>query len=367
MMQVNQARRTVLMFCVLWILLPGARGYGLEIAGGKLRVTAGLNNYIPYISNYPLEVANNKIQHVILAIHSFNHNAQMVYDRSMALLEKYNLTDSVLVIAPQFLMEKHIADMNSPNLVYWGVSPFWGSSVAKVTPEGADFRISAYTILENIISSLCEKKVFQNVESIVILGHSAGGQLVNRFAVSNTVEDEAAKPAGIKIKYVVMNPSSYVYFSPKRYVKGSKSRFAIPDANTLAEHPGYDNYGYGLKKLYAYHRHKGLTAEKIRQQYSRRNVVHMLGREDNVADSSMSKHPSAMLEGQNRLERGRIYYKHLLEEFGPQIKEHQKLVVIRNVGHSGRGMILSPMGAKNIIGGFIEKDRASKVDMKQSP
>jgi hypothetical protein len=340
---------------------------GLEIVSSKLKVTAEGNNYIPYISNYPLEVANSKIQHVILAIHSSNHSARGVYNNAMALLEKYGLEDSVLVIAPQFLMEKHIADVNSPYLVYWGVSPFWGSSIAKVTPGGTDFRISAYTVLENIISSLCEKKVFPNVKSIVILGHSAGGQLVNRFAASNVVEDDTAKPAGVAIKYIVMNPSSYLYFSPKRRVEGSKRQFEVPGANTLAENPGYDNYGYGLQKLYAYHRHKGLTPEKIRRQYSSRNVVHMLGRKDNVADSSMSKHPSAMLQGENRLERGRIYFSHLLEEFGPKIEDHQKLVIIRGVGHSGRGMMMSPMGAKNIVGDFIGKDRVSKVDMKQSP
>jgi hypothetical protein len=356
----GQIRTVVPIFFIIWLLLTCAAACGVEIVTGRLKISTGSDNYIPYISNYPLDVTNSKIRHVILAIHSSNYDAGMVYDKVLALLEKYSLTDSVLVIAPQFLIRDHISNVRSQGLVYWQVYPFWGSSMAKVTPDGKDFRISAYTILENIISEVCEKTDFTNLESIVILGHSAGSQLVNRFAASNTVEDEVARPAAIKITYVVMNPSSYVYLSPKRSVRGSRKRFAVPDEKVIAKNPEYNNYGYGLDNLYAYHRSKGLTAEKIREQYQRRRVIYVMGREDTETetDKSMSKHPSAMLQGKNRLQRGRIYYGHLIDEFGQDIENKHKFVHIRDVGHSGEKIILSPMGAKHIIGDFVEHRRS---------
>jgi hypothetical protein len=359
----GRSKTTVLIFFALCFFLTGAGAYSVEIVRGRLKVSTESNNYIPYISNHPLEVENDKIRHVIFAIHSSNHDARMVYDSVTALLDKYDLTDSGLIIAPQFLVGEHVLGISSGNMVYWDVSPFWGSSMARATPNGEDFRISAYTILENLISQLCEKSKFANIESIVILGHSAGGQFVNRFAASNTVEDEAARPAGIAIKYVVMNPSSYVYFSRKRSVRGSRKRFAIPDEKVIAKNPAYNSYKYGLDNLYAYHRHKGLTAQKIREQYQRRHVVYVMGREDTETetDKSLSKHPSAMLQGKNRLQRGRIYYGHLIDEFGEDIKKNHKFVHIRDVGHSGREMILSPMGAKHIMGDFIDRS-VFKVD-----
>jgi hypothetical protein len=348
---------TKIRFVLLLIIpvLTASEIYSVEIAKDKLKISDKSEEYIPYISNYPLNKTNEKIQNVILSIHSSNYDAYLVYNNTMELINKYNLADSVLVISPQFLIEKYVGSINSPNLVYWRALPFWGSSGAKVTPDGAEFRMSAYTILENIIVSLCEKKTFPNLRSIVILGHSGGGQLVNRFAASNTVEDTSAKSAGIKIKYIVMNPSSYVYFSPQRPVKGSRKLFATPDANT-----GYDDYGYGLANLYAYHRHKGLSAEKMRQQYQKRNVIYMLGTKD-TTPKGMSITPAAMLQGENRLKRGLSYYGYLIDEFGPQIKEYQKLVIVPNVGHSGKNMMLSPRGAINIIDDFVAKPNISTI------
>lgn len=368
-MKSNDRIRTIFpVLFIIWLLSACIVASGVEIVSGRLKVSADSDNYIPYISNYPLDVPNSRIRHIILAIHSSNYDARMVYGNVLALLEKYSLADSVLIIAPQFLIRDHISNVSSHSLVYWEVYPFWGSSMTRVTPDDKDLRISAYTILENIISGVCERTDFTNLESIVILGHSAGGQLVNRFAASNTVEDETARPAAIKITYIVMNPSSYVYLSPKRSVRGSRKRFAVPNDKLIAKNPKYNNYGYGLDNLYEYHRDKGLTAEKIREQYRSRRVIYVMGREDTETetDKSMSKHPSAMLQGKNRLQRGRIYYGHLIDEFGEGIKKNHKFVHIRDVGHSGEKMILSPMGAKHIIGDFVEQ-RRSQVGSSESP
>jgi pimeloyl-ACP methyl ester carboxylesterase len=339
-------------------LLAVSEIYAVEIAKQRLKVS-NEQEYIPFISNFSIDTKNEKIKNVILAIHSSNYDAYLSYNDAMRLIKRYELPDSVLVISPQFLTEKHVADINSSNLVYWTTLPFWGSSIAKITPNGMEYRLSSYTILENIIVSLCEKKIFPNLQSIVVLGHSAGGQLVNRFAASNTVEDTAATPVGVKIKYVVMNPSSYVYFSPKRPVKNSRKLFTIPAADAT-----YDDYGCGLKKLYAYHRNKGLTAEKIRQQYKNRNVIYMLGNQD-TNSKALSITPAAMLQGENRLIRGLNYYNHLIDEFGQMIKKNQKLVIIPGVGHSARRMMLSSRGAANILGGFI--DMPKNMNAKSYP
>ena len=322
----------------------------LDIPPQRLKIQNATDCYIPYISNYPLNKKNDDIQHVILAIHSSNHDAIMAYNNCMELINTRNdLKKSTLVIAPQFLMEKHVVNNTEKNLLFWKVYPFWGSSTSMTKSADKNLKISAYSILSEIIAELCSKTTFPNIQKITVLGHSAGGQFVNRFAASNTVEFDTARPAGIQCKYIVMNPSSYVYFSPKRSVNGSVRNFSIPPPEVMEEYPGYNNYGYGLDKLYLYHRQSGLTPEKIRQMYPQRNVVYLLGEKDCQTDSSMSVHPHAMLEGKNRLERGRIYYGHLVDEFGQDIRNNQRIVLIPNVGHSGRDMILSDRGQRFIL------------------
>jgi hypothetical protein len=332
------------------ILITTAFASALEIPRARLKVQNADDCYIPYISNYPLHQKNDKIQHVILAIHSSNHDATAVYNNCIELINaRDDLNKSTLIITPQFLMEKHVENNTDSNLLFWKTSPFWGSSTCATKSADKDLRISAYSILAQIISEVCSKTTFPNVQRLTILGHSAGGQLVNRFAASNTVEFDIVRPAGVHCRYIVMNSSSYVYFSPKRSVNGSIRDFSVPPPAIVKSCPGYNNYGYGLDSLYSYHREKGLTAEKIRQTYPQRNVIYLLGEKDCVPDKSMSTNPSAMLQGRNRLERGRIYYEHLIDEFGPEIKKKQKLVVVPETGHSGRQMILSKQGRLYIL------------------
>ena len=342
-------RMSTIISCTIIILTITTSANALEIPKSRLKIQNANDCYIPYISNYPLNKKNDDIRHVILAIHSLNCDAIIAYDNCMELINSHNLNKSTLVIAPQFLREKHLENNTEENLLFWKVYPFWGSSTSTTKSAGKNLKISAYSILSEIIADLCSKTSFPNIQRITVLGHSAGGQFVNRFAASNTVEFDVARPAGIQCKYIVMNPSSYVYFSPKRSVNGSVRNFSIPPPEVVEKYPGYNNYGYGLDKLYLYHRKNGLTPEKIRQMYPQRNVVYLLGEKDCNADSSMSVHPHAMLEGKNRLERGRIYYGHLVDEFGPDIKNNQRIVLIPKVGHSGRDMILSDRGRRFIL------------------
>ena len=45
------------------------------------------------------------------------------------------------------------------------------------------------------------------MKAIVVAGHSAGGQFVNRYEMSNSVHDTL----GVPVSYVVANPSSYAW------------------------------------------------------------------------------------------------------------------------------------------------------------
>jgi len=312
---------------------------GAVIESKRLRVKHRVECYIPYASNLPIDKKDNSVTHLIIAVYS---SGSHVYKGCIELLAKYhNQNNDVIVISPQFLTANQVDNNTEENLLYWKVRPFYGSKLSATKSFDGDLRISAYNILEDIISDFCDKEVFPNLKTITILGHSAGGQMVNRFAASNTVEFDKARPQKVMIKYITMNPSSYIYFSPKRSVNWSRKNFQVPSATEIESNPGYNNYAYGLNSLYYFHRKKGLTPERMKELYPLRNVVYLLGGEEYVPIGHMSTHPSAMMQGRNRLERGRIYFGHLIDEFGPGIKDNQKFRIAKGVGHNGRKMILS--------------------------
>jgi len=58
---------------------------------------------------------------------------------------------------------------------------------------------------------------------------------------------------------------------------------------------------------------------------------------------------AAKMQGRNRRERGKIYFGHLINEFGPEIEKSQQLRWVKGVEHNGREMMLSPPGRIAIL------------------
>jgi hypothetical protein len=145
-----------------------------------MRIKHNVECYIPYESNLPIDKENQDIAHLIIPVYSAGSD---VYNSCVELVEKYNHNkNNIFILSPQFLTKDQIGENPEPHFLYWGVSPFYGSSISTTKAFDGDLRISAYHILENIISNYCDKTVFPNLNRITVLGHSAGGQLVNRFS-----------------------------------------------------------------------------------------------------------------------------------------------------------------------------------------
>ena len=323
------------------ILTINSNAAGTE--GKRLRVKHDVECYIPYESNLPINEENPNITHLIVPVYSPGSN---VYNSCIELVEKHNHDkNNIIVLSPQFLINGQVGEDPEPNLLYWNVRPFYGSKISTTKAFSGDLRVSAYQVLEDIIADACTKTTFPNLNRITILGHSAGGQLVNRFAASNAVEFDIARPQNVHIRYIPMNPSSFIYFSPKRSIDWSNRNFAIPTNPS----GGYNNYPYGLDALYSYQRRKGITGQRMRERYPQRDIIYLIGQKDCVPCGNMSTHPFAMIQGRNRMERVKIYWGHLIDEFGPEIQKNQKLRVAKGVGHSGKGMILSPPGRVSIL------------------
>ena len=88
-----------------------------------------------------------------------------------------------------------------------------------------------------MIARLNDRDRFPALKEVVVAGHSAGGQLVQRYAV---VGRPAARSAGLR--FVVSNPSSYLYFSDER--PQGDGRFAAPSDAAVC--PQYNRWKYGL-------------------------------------------------------------------------------------------------------------------------
>jgi hypothetical protein len=238
--------------------------------------------------------------------------------------------ESVLLIEPQFLDDVDVAAEHLPaETLHWSRTG-WEDGDDAHGPAP----ISSFAALDAILARLADRGAFPALKTVIIAGHSGGGQLVQRYAVAGRGEAALTK-AGIHVRYLAANPSSYVYFSPER---PAGDGFATFDA---AACPAYDRWKYGMTELPAY-----LAAEDpaaLEAAYAARDVVYLLGTgDDDPNHPALDKTCMAEAQGPNRYARGLAYFGYL-QRRRPAGLAH-RLLLVPDVGHDSDGMFNSSCG-----------------------
>lgn len=310
----------------------GSDKFCIQINGNILK--------IPYYASHDLYSSNAVIQKAIVVVHGNNRNADDYFENmEIAANSVAELSANTLIIAPQFLTEEDIEFHNlDAEHLYW-TSGGWksGSNSRDEVSHPRPVRIPSYAVLDSLLLHIAQQ--FSNLELITVTGHSAGGQLTQRMAASSPIVQQLCGAFSIGIRFVVANPSSYVYMDNQRRKSGMVNQFEVP--NTTCD--DYNEWKYGLEDLYTYPESAGV--DSIRTMFSSRKVIYLLGEEDNSpTSSSLDKSCAANLQGAHRYERGIIFYNYLQFYYGSGITENHKLVTVPNVGHSNFEIYNSSQG-----------------------
>ncbi|WP_085668061.1 MULTISPECIES: hypothetical protein [unclassified Pseudomonas] len=271
-----------------------------------------------------------KIERVLIVIHGRLRNAETYRKSGEVAAELAGQTANTLVIAPQFLNESDVSLYSLPaSVLRWQGNEWMGGGLS-TGPNP----LSSYAALDEIVGRLSDRKQFPDVKQIVIFGHSGGAQVVQRYALL-AQEQPALKTEGIRLRYVVANPSSYAYFNEQR-----------PVAFDHAKCPGFNRWKYGLvdPPIYA----GGQTPAQLEGRYVKREVIYLLGQQDtDPQHPALDKSCAAKAQGAYRLERGKLFFGYLLRRHPEGI--NQRLIEVPGVGHNGDGMLTSPEGQKALF------------------
>src|SRR5215475_5512760 len=152
------------------------------------------------------------VTRAVIIFHGRLRDANVYYRSAReALAAAGGIASTTLLVAPQFLAEADAAAYGlAQNVLRWR----WGNWMAG-EPARAPAPISSFAAIDAILLRLAERGVFPNLVHVVLAGHSGGAQLVQCYAVAGQADPLLTK-AGIKVRYVVANPSSYLYFSDDR-------------------------------------------------------------------------------------------------------------------------------------------------------
>ena len=225
----------------------------------------------------------------------------------------------------------------------------WGGDTSASLP----YAISTFRILDEIVDTLMQ----MGVQRVIVVGHSAGAQLMQRYALLSNYSHPSTS-------FFVANPSSVTYLDARRPVLPALScdsccnNASIASATYLFDFPksctGYNDYGFGLDGVlppYVVDFHLGATIER----YVNRDVRIFSGESDVcVSDFQVANHcledscvPNdhllddscqANAQGYVRMMRAHAFIQYTRRLFGAS----HTLISIPGVGHNGCAMLQDP-------------------------
>jgi pimeloyl-ACP methyl ester carboxylesterase len=179
-----------------------------------------------------------------------------------------------------------------------------------------DDKLTSFDMVDDILRQLAQKQSFPNLKAIVVAGHSAGGQFVTRYEMSNRVHETL----GVRVSYVVSNPSSYAWIDSTR------------PAGEAANCASYDRWPYGFQSRSGYAAR--LSDEDLKKQLASRPTTYLLGEIDILPLGGFDSSCSAMAQGSTRLARGQAFGQYVNEK----LNAGHETVVVPLCGHNARCM-----------------------------
>ena len=290
--------------------------------------------------SYSLDARNDNVTRALIMVHGTNRNADHYFETSMAAAFLAGALDNTVVIAPHMIDPTDKAEKDEV---------VWESSWRTGGPARSNPALFAFDFVDEILRKLAKKAAFPNLKSIVVAGHSAGGQFANRYEMTNKVHETL----GVPVTYVVANPSSYAWPDATRPlpqddadpVKAKDGWNLSPTADPMPPHtqftfgpfdatkaPNYNRWPAGLENRTGYT--AGITDEQLKKQLATRPTTYLLGQVDTLPLGGFDASATAMAQGPTRRARGEAFFKFITEQLGAK----QHIVIVPECGHNDRCM-----------------------------
>ena len=278
---------------------------------------------------YALAEPNEAITRALIMVHGAGRDVDNYFRTAVLAAFLDGALENTVVIAPRLASNDGVEckDTLAVHEVSYNCSS-WRSG----GPALSDKNVNSFVFVDEILRKLANRKTFPNLRSIVVAGHSAGGQFVTRYEMANTVHDELGTP----VTYVVANPSSYAYPETVRPREDAAKPGTVEfgpfrDAGNCTT---YDKWPYGLESRATAGYTAQMSDEQLRKQLASRPVTYLLGEIDILPLGGFDSSCPAMAQGPTRLARGEAFADLVVTKYGAP----HKAVVVPLCGHNSRCM-----------------------------
>ncbi len=290
-------------------------------------------------STHSLDAPNATVTRALVMIHGTNRNADHYFATATAAAFLAGAMDNTVIIAPRIIAAP---DKPEPNEVVW---PNGGDSWRSGGMSSSNPTLSSFDFIDEILRKLANKKTFPNLTHIVVAGHSAGGQFVTRYEMTNKVHGTLA---GTTITYVVANPSSYAWPAAVRPLPTGDADPSTADKEALGPNgeklhaeftfgpfdatkaATYNRWPAGLENRKGYTEH--MSDDQLKKQLVDRPTTYLLGQVDVLPLGGFDSSPAAMAQGPTRRARGEAFIKYITETLGAK----PAVMIVPECGHNDR-------------------------------
>lgn len=293
-------------------------------------------------STYPLDVYNAGVTRALIMVHGMMRNADHYFRTATAAAFIDGALKNTIVIAPHFI--GHRNKPKTGEVIWAGGRVNWRDGGRSINYP----HLYSFDLVDNLVYELANKKVFPNLTTIVVAGHSAGGQFVDRYAMSNKVDGAVQ---GVKLSYVVANPSTYAWPTAERplpvgtadpvdaYKEAMDGRRVNTDFKygpfDRDKDPTYDLWPMGLEKRAGYT--ANVSDTRLRKQLVDRHITFLLGQVDVLPLGGFNSSPDAMAQGPTRRARGEAFANYVNKKLGAS----HKVIIVPECAHNDRCIFTS--------------------------
>ena len=304
---------------------PADRQPVKAVAGHWLTIARGTQQgRLPVFLSADWSTPRPAVTRAVIMVHGTLRNADAYLRLAEQASDAAGASDqTTLLVAPQFLTEVDVTAHHLPaDTLRWDRDGWKAGSSA----EGP-IPLSSFEALDAVLAHLADATLFPAMRTVVMAGHSGGAQVVQRYAAVGS-GDAVLLRRGIGVRYVVANPSSWLWFGEAR-----------PNPVDRAACPGFDQWKYGLRGVPPYAGDP--TAAESR--YFARDVVYLLGEEDtDPRHPFLDRSCAAMTQGETRFARGMLFML-FMEQRRPNLLHH-RVFPLPGVSHNAARVFATPCG-----------------------